>query len=172
MDLHFDPMRLLRLLSFVLLNVLAGCAGYAPTDSMLGEPFAAILERMGAPTRVSFLQHGSQKWVYSRGPYGEHTFFLTFNAQGRLERFEQVLTDERFRTIESNMVIAEVEAILGPAKVTRQLARNRGLVASYRYENALCQWFEVEYAEDSRVRHAGYSVAPECLNDRVFRFQP
>ena len=167
-------MRRLRLLLSLVVpfSLLLGCAGYAPTRSMLGEPSASISERMGAPTQVSSLRNGGQRWVYSRGPYGEHTFFLTFNAQGRLERYEQVLTDERFRTIEPNMILAQVEAVLGPSKVVRELARNRGFVTSYRYENALCQWFEVEYDADNRVRHAGSSIAPECLNDRFFGFQP
>jgi hypothetical protein len=70
------------------------------------------------------------------------------------------------------MILAQVEAVLGPSKVVRELARNRGFVTSYRYENVLCQWFEVEYDAESRVRHAGYSIAPECLNDRFFGFQP
>ena len=163
----------LRLLSLVLLSgFLLGCAGYAPTRSMLGEPHASVSERMGTPTKIYSLLNGGQQWVYSRGPYGEHTFFLTFNAQGRLERYDQVLTSERFRTIEPNMSLGQVEAVLGPSQVVRQLARNRGFVTSYRYENVLCQWFEVEYTATGLVRHAGYSIAPECLNDRLFGFQP
>ena len=38
----------------------------------------------------------------------------------------------------------------------------RGVVWSYRYENTLCNWFQVEISQQQQVRSAGNGLAPEC----------
>jgi TolB-like protein len=51
------------------------------------------------------------------------------------------------------------------------LARARGVVWSYRYENQFCDWFQVELSLQQQVRSAGYGKPPECeQRDGIFSF--
>ena len=60
------------------------------------------------------------------------------------------------------MAQAEVLQRLGRPGEVQGLARSRGTVWSYRYENPFCQWFQVEISQERTVRSAGYGEPPEC----------
>lgn len=154
--------------AFLLIFFLGGCASYAPKTSLIGQSDNAVRAQMGSPTEIILLSEGKVRWIYARGPYGEHTYFLEFSPIGKLESFEQVLTEKRFTTIHPEQSKAEVESLIGPSFVVQELARDRGFVNSYRYENTICQWFQVEYTRDNRVRSAGFGVRPECRVDRIW----
>jgi hypothetical protein len=140
---------------------LPGCAGYAPPDTFVGMERAAVIAQMGQPDRERSIEGGS-RLEFPRGPYGRHTWFVYFDAAGRANRAEQVLTPENFTRINPGMTQDEVLALLGRPGDTRLLGRSRGVVWSYRYENNDCRWFQVELSLEHAVRSAGYGEPPEC----------
>lgn len=144
---------------FVLAGLLAlsGCAGYAPTASMVGQTPQMIIQVMGQP---GYTQDGYVD--YMRGPYGVHTYRLHFDGQNRLTRWEQLLTEEQFLKVREGMTRTQVISLIGISKVVSTLSRGRGEVWSYRYENSLCRWFQVEMDTNEIVRSAGYGSPPEC----------
>lgn len=147
---------------------LPACSSYAPPDSVTGMSRDQVLARMGQAERERRLD-GASRLEFPRGPYGKHTWFVYFDASGRASRAEQVLSEENFRRIEPGMTQEEVLQRLGRPGTTQGLARARGVVWSYRYENSMCQWFQVELSLQQQVRSAGYGQPPECAgpNDRA-----
>jgi hypothetical protein len=148
--------------------LLGACAGYAPPDSMIGIGRDELVRRMGQPDMERHLDEGS-RLEFPRGPYGKHTWFVYFNANGRVARAEQVLTEKNFSRIDVGMTQDDVRQRLGRPSEIQVLGRARGVVWNYRYENNSCQWFQVELSLQQEVRSAGYGEPPECQrpNDRV-----
>ena len=64
--------------------------------------------------------------------------------------------------------VLKSDRLLGRPSEVQGLARARGDVWSYRYENQFCQWFQVEITKEQQVRSAGYGQPPECMgNDDI-----
>lgn len=99
---------------------------------------------------------------FPRGPMGHHTWFVYLDAAGHATRAEQVLTEPNFNQVIPGMAQDEVRQRLGRPSEIQGLARARGVVWSYRYENSFCQWFQVEISQEQQVRSAGYGEPPEC----------
>lgn len=137
---------------------------YAPDASIVGLSRDQVIARLGAPDPDAVAEG---RLDFLRGPMGKHTYFVYFDAQGRSVRFEQVLTEERFSRVVPDMSVKDVAQLIGRSRSTSGLARDRGFVWSYRYENPLCQWFQVEFTNEGKVRSAGYSKPPECRVGRV-----
>ena len=69
------------------------------------------------------------------------------------------------------MAQEDVRQLLGRPSEVQGLARARGVVWSYRYENQFCDWFQVELLLQQQVRSAGYGKPPECeQRDGIFPF--
>ena len=149
-----------------LASLLTGCASYAPDAGIVGLTSDQVIARLGAPDPAPPSQPPS-RLDFPRGPMGKHTYVVRFDDQGKATRFEQVLTEERFAKIVPGMSSEEVIEQIGISRSSFGLARDRGFVWSYRYENPFCQWFQVEFSIDSKVRSAGYSKAPECRVGRL-----
>ena len=147
-------------------TVLASCAAYAPDDRIIGLSRDEVVAKLGTPDYATTAANPN-RLDFPRGPMGKHTFFVYFDDLGRATRFEQVLTEERFGRIAPDMSVDEVVQLIGRSRASFGLARHRGFVWSYRYENPLCQWFQVEFTEEGKVRSAGYSKAPECRVGRI-----
>jgi len=150
--------------AFLLSALLTACVSYAPDAGIVGLSRDEVIARLGAPDPDAVAQG---RLDFLRGPMGKHTYFVYFDAQGKAVRFEQVLTEERFARIVPDMSVEEVAQLIGRSRSTFGLARNRGFVWSYRYENPLCQWFQVEFTIEGKVRSAGYSKPPECRVGRM-----
>lgn len=150
--------------------LLSGCAGYSPGKELAGADRDVVIEQMGPPTAETQLESGS-RLVYARGPYGRHTYFVDINADGTVQRWEQVLTEENFKRITAGMPKKQVEAIIGPSFIKTTLGRQRGEVWAYRYETPFCIWFEIEFTLEGIVRSAGHGFPPECLRDHT-RWMP
>lgn len=127
-----------------------------------------LIAQMGLPERVRPLDGGSLL-EFPGGPYGKQTWFVYLDASGKVLRSEQVLTEKNFNRIEPGMPREEVRNILGRPGEVQMLGRARGVVWSYRYENAHCNWFRVEISQQQQVHSAGNALAPECdgPDDRV-----
>jgi hypothetical protein len=110
---------------------------------------------MGQPER-EYEVDGFTVLHYPRGPAGSHTYFVYLGNDSRVVKWEQVLTEDRFNAIDPGMTKDQVIGILGTTKITNDLARQRGYVWHYRYENASCKSFMIEFAPDDTVRSANY----------------
>ncbi len=154
-----------RLLSSCLLSLslllLSACSSYAPPTPVAGLSRESIEARMGPSATVRQLASGSVL-EFPSGPYGFHTWFVYLETGGRAVRAEQVLTEQNFLRVTPGMMQEEVRQLLGKPGETYALARARGVVWSYRYENQDCRWFQVELTQEKTVRSAGLGQLPEC----------
>lgn len=142
--------------------VLAACSSYPPLTDLSSLTQDQLINRMGPPQTQRALADGHVRLEYPAGAYGKQTWFVDFDATGHAIRSEQVLTEKNFNQITPGMTQDEVRQRLGAPGEIRGLARSRGVIWSYRYENPFCQWFQVEIAIDNTVRSAGYGEPPEC----------
>lgn len=143
------------------LCLLSACTGYAPPNHLAGVSGEQIVASMGTPDTQRQVEGGT-RLEFPRGPYGRHTWFVTLDAAGKAVRAEQVLTEKNFTRINPGMTADEVRFQLGRPGEVQGLARSRGTVWSYRYENSFCRWFQVEISQEQSVRSAGYGEPPEC----------
>jgi hypothetical protein len=151
----------IAILSSMLLSILTACSSYAPPTNLTGVTRDELVAKMGQPDMQRQTPTGT-RLEFPRGPYGHHTWFVYLDAAGRATRAEQVLTELNFNQIIPGMVQDEVRQRLGRPSEVQGLARARGVVWSYRYENPFCQWFQVEISQEQQVRSAGYGEPPEC----------
>ena len=149
------------------LLVLQACSAYTPDPGLIGASSQQALASLGAPSMVQSTSMG-QRLIYARGPQGHHTYFLEIDAASRVMEIRQVLNDAQFAQVTPGMSSAQVQALIGPSYEKTQLARGRGSLWSYRFENPFCLWFQVEFSEEGLVRTAGHGIPPECgqLEDR------
>lgn len=140
---------------------LSACTGYAPPNALTGLSRDEVVARMGPPETQRPVAGGS-RLEFPRGPYGVHTWFVYLDANGRATRAEQVLTEANFLRINPGMGQEEARQVLGRPGEVQGLARSRGTVWSYRYENTRCLWFQIEMTAENTVRSAGYGEPPEC----------
>ena len=84
------------LLSILVPTLFAGCATYGPSNALLGYDRDQVIEALGRPTDERVIESGTLL-EYARGPYGRHTYFITLDPSGRVNRWEQVLKMENFK---------------------------------------------------------------------------
>ncbi|MEI8169597.1 MAG: hypothetical protein WCG50_07970 [Rhodoferax sp.] len=141
--------------------LLPACSSYAPPAALVGMSREALVAQMGHPDTERKVDGGS-RLEFPRGPLGKQTWFVYFDATGRAIRAEQVLTEQNFNRVDVGMAQDEVLKLLGRPSDTQALGRERGVVWSYRYDNYVCNWFQIELSQQQQVRSAGYSPSPEC----------
>ncbi len=144
------------------LVVLTACSSYSPSTDWTGTSKDRVVAHWGQPDMQRQLPAGITRLEFPSGPYGRTTWFVDLDAAGQVVRSEQVLTEKNFHQITPGMGQDEVRQRLGRPGQISTLARSRGVVWSYRYESAFCQWFQLEFAEDQTLRSAGYGEPPEC----------
>ncbi len=143
--------------------LLSGCAtSYAPTPDIIGATPDEVITRLGPPNPRPASLTNVKRLDFPRGPYGRHTYVVYFDEKGRAERVAQVLDEKNFARIKPEMSQAEVVDIIGVSRDTFLLGRDRGYVWNYRYNTPLCQWFQVEFTLEGKVRSTGYGLPPEC----------
>lgn len=141
--------------------LIAACSAYSPTKRLVGKSQAEVLAMMGPPTQQETSQERT-RLVYARGPYGLHTYMIDFDRAGLVTDWHQVLHEKNFEKVTPGMLGSEVVEIIGPSFDMVLLARSRGVVLSYRFENTLCVWFQVELDSQWVVRSVGYGIPREC----------
>lgn len=118
--------------ALVLGVLLSACA--SPDWEKPGARRADVLARLGPPYSARALEGGAERLLYSTLPAGRRVFHLDFDATGRLERVEQVLTFARFSGIPLNQwTRADVERTFGPPALVERVARFDGDVWTYRF---------------------------------------
>jgi hypothetical protein len=145
---------------------LTACAGYSPNDRMLGSSREQVIQVLGLPATEKSAPEG-KVMMFTRGPFGRHTYFVYFNGDGSMTRWVQVLHEKNFALVQPGMTQDEVVSLIGEARVRTGLARDRGYVWNYRYVNPHCIWFQIEFTRDDTVRSVGYSKLPECRMARI-----
>lgn len=89
----------LRLLSSAALLLAVGCTTLFPRAPSVGETESEVIAKWGNPTNV-FRDGPVRVLEYPRSPYNQHTYMARIGPDGRLQSFEQVLTDEKFATVQ------------------------------------------------------------------------
>lgn len=81
------------------LAVVTGCATLFPPPVSIGETEAEVLAKRGQPSNR--YQDGDVRVLeYRLGDFGQRTYMARIGPDGRLISFEQVLTDEKFGTVQ------------------------------------------------------------------------
>lgn len=145
-----------------LLLVLAACTAYSPRGLAPGASRAQVVERMGPPTGRYATASGGQRLEFARGPFGRHTYMLDFDAEDRLLRSEQVLTENNFYALQIGMTRDEVLRRVGHPSDVQYLPRQRHQLWSYRYETPFCIWFQVSLDTADKVAELGHNSDPAC----------
>jgi hypothetical protein len=154
---------MLRRLLLLPAALLAACAtGYAPDGLRAGDSVDAAVQKMGAPTGDHVRPEGGRRLEYARGPLGRHTYMLDFDAQGRFIGSEQVLDEAHFNAIPAGISEKELRYRLGrPGRIWGVHYHNQ-TVYSYRYENYMCQVFQVGITPQGVVEDTSYGPDPAC----------
>jgi hypothetical protein len=140
---------------------LAGCAGYGPPPGVVGQPLATVEQAMGPATGRYTLPDGRERIEFARGPFGRHTWMLDLDAQGRVARSEQVLSEATFATIRDGDSMASVLQRIGRPGDKRSGGWQRGEVWNWRYDTNDCLWFELSVV-DGVVRSPAIVLDPRC----------
>ncbi len=148
--------------------LLGACAtSYAPSADIIGLCPEQVIARLGPPFPPPADLDGVRRLDFPRGPFGKHTYIVQFDANGRAERFTQVLDEKNFARIKPDMSTEEVREVIGVSRDTFVLGRDRGFVWNYRYITPLCQWFQIEFTKEGKVRSSGYGLPPECRRPKL-----
>jgi hypothetical protein len=154
--------RLGRLAGAGAVALLLGCATYGPPSLQPGASVEDANRALGKPTGEYALPAGGKRLEFARGPFGKHTYMLDFDAQGRMQRWEQVLTEARFNAVLAGMPNDEVLLALGHPSEQSTLSWQRQTVWSYRFETLFCRWFQIGIDVNGRVADTGYAPDPLC----------
>ena len=151
-------------------TLLAGCKTYGPSERFIGLSREEVIAQMGNPYPAPPDLSQAQRLDFPRGPFGKHTYSLRFDADGKVVSYKQLLTEENFRQITPGMDVNEVIERIGMSRDTFKIGRGRGYVWNFRYVTPLCQWFQIEFTAENKVRSTGYGMPPEC-RPKVFMVQ-
>lgn len=122
-----------------------------------------MLRAWGPPTASYPLEGAGQRLEYASGPYGRTTWMFDLNADGRVTRARQVLTESELFQVQSAPSLdrqALLRWIGSPGE--RRGARGGGETWSWRYETNDCLWFQASIAPDGRVLGASFGLDPGC----------
>ncbi len=155
---------LLTVLALCITAIVSACAGYAPSNNLVGQHRDSVTQTLGQPER-EYVVDGKKKLHFPRGPAGSHTYFVFLNDEDKVVGWEQVLTEERFNQIVPGMSKEQVIDLIGISRITNVLARQRGYVWHYRYWNTQCASFVIEFTPEDTVRSADYRIrgGRQCL---------
>lgn len=143
---------------------LAGCSTCG-MDPQVDTTPERVQARLGTPSRSWTHADGSTRWAYAHGAYSRQTCMIDFDAQGRLQKAENVLDEAHFLQVKPGMTADELEQLLGPAGWTWRVAYHHQTVWSYRYENPFCQVFHVGMTPDGHVEDSAHGPDPICDHD-------
>ena len=144
-----------------MLLLMAGCDRVATGELQAGQSTVADMKlKMGDPASV-YREGDKEVWEYPLGPEGVRTYMMTVNAQGTLEKIDQVLVDANFKRIQPGMTITEVRRILGRNSKEQRFGMTPSeLTHKYKFNaNNEDQYFDVTYGADGRVKDLGYDTA-------------
>ena len=143
---------------FSTILTLVGCDRVATGELQAGQSTVADLKlKMGEPASVN--REGDKEiWEYPLGPEGVRTYMMTINAQGTVEKIDQVLVEANFRRIVPGMTITEVRRILGRNSKEQRFGMTPSeLTHKYKFNTGSeDQYFDVTYNAEGRVKEVGF----------------
>lgn len=145
--------------------VLAACAAFAPPALPIGASADEVQRVFGPPTGRYELPGGGTRLEHARGPMGKQTWMVDLDAQGRVTRWWQALTEERlnaFMAIAPGMPRDELLRTLGRPAQVQHGGWTGGELWSWRYETNECLWFQAQVGDDRRVVSAGFGIDWRC----------
>jgi hypothetical protein len=142
--------------------LLAGCASFSAPPPQPGEDAAAVLARLPAPTGEFANADGSRRLEFARGPFGRQTHMLDIGADGRVQRWEQVLTEAQFATVQPGISSDELRRKIGRPSWTWGVRYRDQTVWSYRFDNIFCQAFHVGISPAGVVEDTSFGPDPRC----------
>jgi len=123
---------MLRAALVFLAVVLAACT--TPQSLQLGTPEADVRTALGRPTARIALPGGGSRLQYSGQPFNQSVWNADFDANGRLVRVEQMMSDEAFARIASGKATRdEVLRDFGPPAEVYQFKLMNESAWMYRY---------------------------------------
>ena len=137
-----------------------GCDRVATGELQAGQSTVADMKlKMGEPAGV-YRDGDKEVWEYPLGPEGARTYMMTVNAQGTLEKIDQVLVEANFKRIQPGMTINEVRRILGRNSKEQSFGMTPNeLTHKYKFNaNNEDQYFDVTYTAEGRVKEVGYDT--------------
>ena len=159
-----------RLSLVALATLLAGCAlgPYSPRGVPPGASREEVLRIMGPPTATYAMPDGHARLEYNRMPAGRQTFMVDLDAAGHMARWENVLDENHFATIQPGMTAAEVLRLIGPPTFTSLYQRPApGFTWNYRFETIQrCIVFQLDFnAATGKVLEGAYPSDPGCADE-------
>jgi hypothetical protein len=125
-----------------------GCANKYATPLLPGATEAEVIARHGQPT-ARYQEGETTLFEYAGGYWAQYAFFATLDANGRLVKWEQVLTDEKFNALETGKATRTdlLKTIGHPAEIT-QIYKYNYEVWTYRYKKAFSWDFVMHFMFD------------------------
>jgi len=122
----------------------AGCANKYASPLPPGATEAEVIARHGQPT-ARYHEGEYTLLEYASGYWAQYAFFATLDSNGRLVKWEQVLTEAKFGTLVPGKATKKdlLKTIGHPAEITR-IHKNNYEVWTYRYKKASA-WDYVMY---------------------------
>ena len=145
--------------------LLTACQSYSPGAKPPGATAVEVRQGMGVPTGTYPLPDGGVRYEYARGPWGKHTYMIDFDAQARLVKSEQVLTENNFAKIRPGQTRDQVLFAIGHPSDVKQVRYQNQTVWSYRYDAIFCIWFQVSLSPEGQVLEVGNGPDPMCDRD-------
>lgn len=146
--------------------MLGACAipGTVPINA--GDSEQTVLASLGVPTH-RYQDGENQLLEYARGPWGQQTYMARIGADGKLISYEQVLTTQKFATLQINVANKnDVLRTIGAPSDTSFLSLPQLEVWSYPYkENGA--WNSVMHVHFDRS-----GILRKMQNGPDLRFDP
>lgn len=128
--------KLIRFTTLAALVLLGGCAGLLRQAPDIGDSESIVQQKMGTPTAI-YGAGNDRIFEYATGPMGQFTWMARIGPDGRLASYEQVLTGEKFATIQVDAATKDdVLRTLGRPSEKSHVAMHDYEVWSYRYKEA------------------------------------
>ncbi|MDO5530692.1 hypothetical protein [Sutterella sp.] len=141
--------------------ILAGCAHPQLVD--MGAPEPQIVEYLGAPHARVALPDGRTRLVYSGQGAAQEVWWMTLDAEGRLEKLENVLDREHFALIKPGVSTeADVWNLFGKCAQEYEFHLSNQHAWMYRFKDEgmfdMACW--VQFDVNGVVTEVGYTLDP------------
>lgn len=141
--------------------MLAACAHPQLID--LGTAESQVVQKLGEPNATVPLADGRTRLVYSQQPFGQECWWMTFSADGRFEKLENVLNREHFALIKpGRLTEADVWNLFGQyaEKYEFRLKNQHAWMYRFKDEGIFDMAFWVQFDTRGIVAEVGYTLDP------------